>query len=64
MPKLKSHRGAMKRFKITGKGKIKRSRAFASHLMSHKSAKQKRRLRKSAILCTSDMKRIKRLLQS
>lgn len=62
MPKLKSHRGAMKRFKVTAKGKIKRSKAFASHLLSKKSAKRKRRLRKSDILCTSDTKKIKRLL--
>ncbi|MBE0477847.1 50S ribosomal protein L35 [Candidatus Aerophobetes bacterium] len=62
MPKLKSHRGAMKRFKVTAKGKIKRSRAFASHLLSKKSAKRKRKLRKAASLCGADAKKIKRLL--
>lgn len=62
MPKLKSHRGAMKRFKISKKGKIKRSKAFASHLKSKKPAKRKRRLRERVVVDRSDRKRIKRLL--
>jgi len=62
MPKLKSHRGAAKRFRITKKGKIKRSKAFASHLKIKKSAKKKRKFRQDAILSKCDAKRIKKLL--
>jgi len=62
MPKLKSHRGAMKRFKVTKKGKIKRTKAFASHLKTKKSAKRKRKLRQITLVDSSDRKRIKRLL--
>lgn len=47
MPKLKSNRGAAKRFKATGGGKIRRYKAYASHLLTGKTTKQKRRLRKS-----------------
>ncbi|HDN84181.1 50S ribosomal protein L35 [Candidatus Aerophobetes bacterium] len=64
MPKLKTHRGARKRFKITSKGKIKRSKAFASHLKLKKTAKRKRKLRKPGILNKSDTKRIKKLLSN
>ncbi|MCD6574448.1 50S ribosomal protein L35 [Candidatus Aerophobetes bacterium] len=64
MPKLKSHRGVMKRFKVTRKGKVKRSKAFASHLKLKKSAKRKRKLRQPAIVEGSDAKKIKRLLTS
>ncbi|HBQ27338.1 MAG TPA: 50S ribosomal protein L35, partial [Syntrophomonas sp.] len=45
MPKTKTHRGAAKRFKKTGSGKIKRAKAYASHLLGSKSPKRKRRLR-------------------
>lgn len=62
MPKIKTHRGAAKRFKITGSGKIKRDRSFASHLMSSKTSKRKRDLRKNVIVHTSDHKRIKNLI--
>ena len=44
MPKMKTHKGAAKRFKFTAKGKIRRNRAYAGHLFISKSAKQKRRL--------------------
>lgn len=64
MPKLKSHRGAMKRFKISKKGKLKRPKAFASHLKSKKPAKRRRRLKQGAVLDKSDKKRIKKLLPS
>lgn len=62
MLKLKSNRGAAKRFRATGGGKIKRYKAFASHLLSHKTTKRKRRLRKSALLDSRDMKSIRRIL--
>ena len=50
MPKKKTHKGAKKRFKVTAGGKVLRSRGFAGHLLSHKSAKRRRRLRKSALV--------------
>ena len=62
MPKMKTHRGAAKRVKRTGSGKLKRSRAFTSHLFANKSTKQKRKLRKASLVHKSDMKRVKQLL--
>lgn len=62
MPKMKTHRGAAKRFKKTATGKLKRKRAFKSHLTGKKSAKRIRQLRKSALISESDQKRIKELL--
>jgi large subunit ribosomal protein L35 len=62
MPKMKTHRGAAKRFKVTGSGKIKRSHAFRSHLLESKSPKQKRGLRKTAVISSSDERRVKRML--
>ncbi len=62
MPKLKSHRGAAKRFKITGCGKIVRSKANASHILTKKSTKRKRNLRKSGLVDTTNKKSVKRLL--
>ncbi len=62
MPKIKTHRGAAKRFKVTGTGKIKRDRSYASHLMSSKTRKRKRELRKNMIVHSSDEKRIARLI--
>lgn len=62
MPKMKTHRGAAKRFKKTGSGKLKRSHAFTSHLFGNKSTKQKRKLRKSAIVHSGDFKRIRSML--
>ena len=47
MPKMKTHRGAAKRFKKTGTGKLKRAHAFTSHILTKKSAKRKRNLRKT-----------------
>ena len=65
MPKMKSHKGARKRFKLTGSGEVKRSRAFKSHILTKKTSKRKRRLRRSAIIATrGEAKRIKRLLQA
>ncbi len=62
MPKMKTHRGAAKRFKKTKTGKIKRFRAFKSHLLEKKSAKRKRRLQKSDLISAADMKRVNKLL--
>jgi large subunit ribosomal protein L35 len=62
MPKLKTHRGAAKRFSLTGTGKVKRSRAYASHILTTKTRKRKRTLRKSTILDPSDERQIKRLI--
>jgi large subunit ribosomal protein L35 len=65
MPKMKSHKGARKRFKVTGTGKVKRWRAFKSHILTKKTAKRKRRLRRGALIATrGDTKRMKRLLQA
>ncbi|MDY6915299.1 MAG: 50S ribosomal protein L35 [Candidatus Cloacimonadota bacterium] len=62
MPKLKTRRAAAKRFKVTGKGKIKRSHAFAKHILTKKSAKRKRDLRQSTTVDKADKPRIKRML--
>lgn len=62
MPKMKSNSGAKKRIKVTSNGKLRRNRAFHSHLLTHKSKKRKRRLRASTLLKTVDKKRMKKLL--
>jgi large subunit ribosomal protein L35 len=65
MPKMKTHKGAKKRFKITGSGKVKRMRAFKSHILTKKTSKRKRRLRKATTLTVrGEIKNIKRLLQA
>ena len=62
MPKIKSHRGVMKRFRRTKSGKIKRNHAYTGHLKVGKSATRKRRLRGSTLVSKSDIKRISRLM--
>lgn len=62
MPKIKTHRGAAKRFKVTASGKIKRSKAFKGHLLTHKSAKRTRALRTAVIVHATDHKNMKTLL--
>jgi len=62
MPKLKSNRGAAKRFKATGRGKVARAKAFASHMMTHKTTKRKRNLRKGTEANRANRKSIKKLL--
>jgi large subunit ribosomal protein L35 len=65
MPKMKTHRGAVKRFKITGTGKVKRYKANKSHILTKKSAKRKRRLRRPGLVNTrGEAKTIKRLLSA
>ena len=60
--KMKSHRGASKRMKLTGSGKLKRNKAYKSHILMKKTAKRKRGLRKSSILTSADTKRMLRSL--
>ena len=62
MPKMKTHRGAAKRFSKTGSSKIKRNHAFTSHILEKKSPKRKRNLRKSAIMFEGDAKRVTKLI--
>ena len=62
MPKIRSQRGASKRFKLTGKKKIKRNKAYASHILTKKSPKRKRNLRKSDLVSGSEERRVKRML--
>ncbi|MGB9813389.1 MAG: 50S ribosomal protein L35 [Thermovenabulum sp.] len=62
MPKIKTHRGAAKRFSLTKTGKIKRAKAYKSHLLTHKSKKRKRNLRKPTFVSSADYKRIKKLI--
>jgi len=62
MPKIKTRRGAAKRFKVTGTGKVRRAHAFRRHILSTKSPKQKRRLRKPTLVAPTDAKAFKRLI--
>ncbi len=62
MPKLKTHQGAKKRFRRTGTGKLVRSKANKNHILTKKSSKRKRGLRKDALVSRADMSRIRRLL--
>jgi large subunit ribosomal protein L35 len=65
MPKMKSHRGARKRFKVTGSGKVKRMKAFKSHILTKMTSKRKRRLRRGTTVATpGEAKNLKRLLQA
>lgn len=62
MPKMKTSRSAAKRFKKTGTGKLKRNKAYKSHILTKKSAKRKRNLRKAAIIDSSNVKNMKKIL--
>jgi len=62
MPKMKTHRGAAKRVKVTGTGKLKRMRAFKSHILTKKTRKRKRRLRQSELVKGGDAKRWHKIL--
>jgi large subunit ribosomal protein L35 len=62
MPKQKTHRGAAKRFKVTGSGKIRRRKQLRSHLLEKKSSTRKRRLGRPAEVTGGDKKRVDRLL--
>lgn len=63
MPKMKSKKALTKRVHVTASGKVTRHHAYVSHLAPHKTHKQKRHLRKGAVVSKSDMKRIKYLIQ-
>jgi large subunit ribosomal protein L35 len=62
MPRLKTNSGAAKRFKVTKSGRVKRAKANASHLLTHKSSKRKRSLRKASMIAKVDQKNVRRLL--
>jgi large subunit ribosomal protein L35 len=65
MPKMKTHTGAAKRFSVTGTGKVKRRKAYKSHILTKKSQKRKRNLRKGTIIETiGEAKRMRRLIQA
>ena len=64
MPKMKTHRGAAKRLRKTGSGKIRRMRAYKSHILTKKSQKRKRRLRSATLVSKADEKQARRLLAS
>ena len=62
MPKMKSHRGAAKRFKVTSNGKIRRRKAFMNHMLEKKTSNRKRRLGVSGTIAPADQKRVRRML--
>ena len=62
MPKVKTKRAAAKRFKVTGTGKLKRMKAYKSHILSKKSTKRKRNLRKAALVDSTNVKNMKKIL--
>lgn len=62
MPKMKTHSSAKKRFTVTGSGKIKRRKAYKSHILTKMSKKRKLRLRHAGLVSKADEKRIKQLL--
>jgi large subunit ribosomal protein L35 len=65
MPKMKTHKGAKKRFTVTASGKVRRLRAYKSHILTKKTSKRKRRLRRPALVATTgEVRHIKRLLQA
>jgi large subunit ribosomal protein L35 len=62
MPKMKTHSGAAKRFRLTGSGKVMRLRANRQHLFEHKSSRVTRRLSGEVVMAKADVREIKRLL--
>ncbi len=62
MPKMKTRKSAAKRFKLTGTGKIKRNKAYFSHILTKKSSKRKRNLGQPGIISSADKGRIKRMI--
>ena len=62
MPKMKTHRGAAKRFKVTGTGKLRRRQAFMNHILEKKPSTRTRRLNRETSVSSADAKQIKRLL--
>ena len=62
MPKVKTNRAAAKRFKVTGTGKLKRNKAYKRHILTKKSAKTKRNLRKPAMTDATNVKNIRKII--
>jgi large subunit ribosomal protein L35 len=62
MPKIKTNRGAAKRFRKSGTGKIRRNKAFTSHILTKKSTKRKRGLRQTTVVSAADTKNISQLI--
>ncbi|MGN1159943.1 MAG: 50S ribosomal protein L35 [Lachnospiraceae bacterium] len=62
MPKMKTSRAAAKRFKVTGTGKLKRSKAYKQHILTKKSTKKKRELRKPVMTDSTNVKNMKKIL--
>ena len=62
MPKMKTHSGAKKRFRVTSTGKVRGRHAFTSHILEKKSPKRKRALAKPAVISGDDVPRVKRML--
>ncbi len=62
MPKMKTNRGAAKRVRRTGRGKLRRMRAYKSHILTKKTRKRKRRLRSATVVSSADERRLRRLL--
>ncbi len=62
MPKMKTNRSSAKRFRVSASGKLLRSKAYKSHILTKKTTKRKRNLRKSTMVSAADEKRVKRLL--
>ena len=62
MPKMKTHRGAAKRFSLTKSGKVKRAKAYTSHILNKKSSKRKRNLRKGTYISAAEQKNVRVLI--
>ena len=62
MPKMKTHKSSAKRFKVSSSGKILRSKAYKSHILTKKTAKRKRNLRKGTTVSSAEVKKVKVLL--
>jgi len=62
MPKIKTKRGAAKRFTLTKTGKVKRSKAYKRHILTSKTTKQKRKLRKSTLIAKVEQRNVRRLI--
>ncbi len=62
MPKQKTHRGAAKRFSLTGTGKIKRAKAYKSHILNKKTTKRKRNLRKPTLVAETEARTVKKMI--
>ncbi len=62
MPKIRTNRSAHKRFRITGSGRVRRNKAYKSHILTKKSQKRKRNLRQAALIDSTNEKQVKRLI--